>query len=166
MTDAYATHLPVLRALGRHLLIRRVLEFGAGWHSTPMFLNRSSYPALERLVSVEAYADWRAALGEKYGSDKRWHCVEAWDGSVDYDLIFIDDGLSEAERVQTIRRVSAMMPTCPVVIHDFERVAYQQAAVGLHAYKFVDNSRLPQTAMLVSGSHRDFMLLCKVLAWA
>jgi DNA-binding NarL/FixJ family response regulator len=142
------------------------LEFGAGWHSTPMFLNRSNYPALERLVSIEADPAWRAALDAVHGSNKRWHCVERWDGSTDYDLIFIDDGLIEAERVKTIRAVAALKPTCPVVIHDFERTAYRIAADGMHAYTFVSDEHTPHTAVLVSGSYHEFKLLCKGLAYA
>ena len=56
--DPYATHLPVLREIGAMRPIRRVLEFGAGMYSTPLFLDRTAYPDLEVLVSVEDDWEW------------------------------------------------------------------------------------------------------------
>ena len=48
--DRYASHVKVLEALPSVLNIRRVLELGAGDHSTRVFL---SMPGLEKLTSPE-----------------------------------------------------------------------------------------------------------------
>lgn len=165
--DPYATHLPVLRALGRQFSIRRVLEFGAGLYSTGEFLNRGSFPHLEQLVSIEEDASWRHRL-QHIIDDQRWDCpaVPPMDallsGAGAFDLIFIDDGLKVSERVLTIRAVTAARLPCVVVIHDFEQMAYQQAAVFDHEHIFT--YAVPWTAVLWNGSHRPDLFLLEVSA--
>ena len=47
----FATHVPLLRAVGKG--IKTVLELGAGEFSTRLFLDRTYYPDLIELVTVE-----------------------------------------------------------------------------------------------------------------
>ena len=116
MPDPYASHVRPLRALLIAERPRRVLEYGGGEYSTGLFL---SFGHLERLVTVEADEDWRTRLTSMF-SDRRHRIVSSGNPSPDdFDLIFIDDGTSAAQRTQTIRAVlSAPHPT--VVIHDAE----------------------------------------------
>ncbi len=164
--DPYATHLPVLRALGRHLPIRSVLEFGAGLYSTCEFLNRGSFPHLDSLVSIEDDAGWRKRMAD-FIDDPRWICplVPPIDGllesPVGFDLIFIDDGLQVSERVLTIKAVAEASVPCIVVIHDFEQMAYQQAADFKHLHFFTQ--AVPWTAVLWN-THRPELFQLKVEA--
>src|SRR5688572_6204366 len=109
--DPYSTHLSVLHALGAALRIEQVLELGAGYYSTPMFLNRKYFPHLKTLVSDEPNNEWREKVRRQIGSDRRWMLVSmptegviadlSW-----YDLIFIDSGETEADRVPVIEAVA------------------------------------------------------------
>ena len=67
----YATHIPILIGLSRLRQIRHVLEFGCGHYSTLTFLNRSAFPHLEQLHSVENDDAWAATIQEA-ASDSRW----------------------------------------------------------------------------------------------
>jgi predicted O-methyltransferase YrrM len=120
MGDRYASHVPVLRALPA----RRVLELGAGEHSTKEFLKM---PGLEHLTSVENDPEWarRAATDDPRHEmllveGRIADHVPALDG---YDLVFIDDSTNAAERAATIRAVLSQ-PHPLVVIHDAEVPEY------------------------------------------
>lgn len=128
-SDPYASHLPVLQALPSAFSIERVLELGAGLHSTPAFL---ALPGLKHLTSVENDPQWAARVR----SDDERHDVLVVEGSIadnlppleDYDLVFIDDSTSAHERARTIRAVLSQ-PHPPVVIHDAEVPEYAAAIV-------------------------------------
>lgn len=127
--NPYASHLPVLRAIGSTMPIRRVLEFGGGEYSTPEFLDRNSFPVLERLVTVERDDVWRERLAAI--KDVRLTLRKEWEDPHGYDLIFIDDGQNTAERVRTIEAVAKAKPPGLVVIHDAEIAEYQEAVKEL-----------------------------------
>ena len=117
-----------LQAIGEQLCVESVLEMGSGKYSTPTFIDRETFPDMILLDvvetdpsywhSLEAHDDPRLMIHRKL--------PEAW--IVHYDLIFIDDGKSVDERVETIRTVAQVRPTGLVVIHDFEQPAYHDAA--------------------------------------
>src|SRR5215212_3358405 len=67
----YATHVPILIGLARLREIKTVLEFGCGHYSTLTFLNRSAFPDLEKLQSIENDDTWAATV-QKAASDDRW----------------------------------------------------------------------------------------------
>lgn len=123
MPDPYASHLLILKALSAFLPMRRVLEFGAGEHSTSFFL---SLAGLEELVSVETDPFWIDSVVTK---DKRHTLTQERRPSEGFDFVFIDDGASELEapeqqrsvahRVETIRYVLSK-PYPVVAIHDAE----------------------------------------------
>lgn len=129
MPDPYESHLPVLKALSTFLPMRRVLEFGAGDHSTSFFL---SLPSLTELVSVETDDFWI----QRIETDDTRHTVSTKRVSPEgFDFVFIDDGASEFEivaqeaaqayRVETIRYV--LSRSAPVVaIHDAEVGPYRE----------------------------------------
>lgn len=138
--NAYATHIPILIGLARLREIRNVLEFGCGNYSTLTFLNRSAFPQLERLHSVENDDSWASTLQEAAKNDDRWtlqvvngeisECVSDLDLE-SFDLILIDDSQTSVQRAATIRAVADKQPQHPwIAIHDFEVEEYREAASG------------------------------------
>ena len=148
----YATHIPILIGLAGVRQIRSVLEFGCGRYSTLMFLNRSAFPRLERLESVENDDAWAEVT-----NDPRW-TLKLIDGEISdsvsgldleqFDLILIDDSKTSAQRAATIRAVARQQPQHPwVVIHDYEIDEYRNAATAFkHRYPF--KSYNPQTGVV------------------
>ena len=144
----YASHLPILLGLQRFHPTRAVLELGAGDFSTGTFLDRTCFPVLERLTSVEVDPDWRAKVQSELGGDPRLELLgveRATTGGVvadldieAYDVIFIDDSARAADRAASIAAVVAAGPRHPlVVIHDFEVAAYRRATAPLdHVFLF------------------------------
>lgn len=121
--DDYASHLPVLQTLLCTLRPRRVLEFGAGDHSTPAILESSD---VECLVSVEVDNEWREKVALAC-PDYRLTLIETRPRSVDtFDLILIDDGQHTHQREATIRIVLAHAHPL-VVIHDADVPEYAAA---------------------------------------
>lgn len=152
----YATHVPILIGLARSHRIRAVLEFGCGYYSTLTFLNRSAFPHLERLQSVENDATWAETIQQSV-KDDRWVLNllsgEIADSVTDldldaFDLILIDDSESSAQRVSTIRAIAKRQPQRPlIVVHDFEVKDYQNAASGL-GKRYVFKAYNPHTALV------------------
>lgn len=155
--DPYATHVPVLIGLARVLNVERVIEYGCGHYSTLTFLDRSAFPGLTKLRSLENDAEWFEKIAGQVRGDPR---VEMWDvsGSMSsaasvtelggYDLAFIDDSMNASERAATIREVGAKRPkSTVVVVHDYETVEYQRAA-GAFANRFKFDSLNPHTGVL------------------
>jgi hypothetical protein len=120
--DPYSTHLPILTALAV-LPIRRVLELGGGDYSTRLFLDRSVFPELERLTTVETNPEWAARVKTR---DRR-HRVLPRAPLHRNDLILVDDSDHLEGRVQTLNEVSDARLLALVVIHDFEQPDYQEA---------------------------------------
>lgn len=136
--NAFATHIPVLTALGHIIPIRRVLEFGSGTISTLLFLNPSVFPYVESLVSYENDNDWYQMVRSQtadprldlYFVQGHMHTIiESLDLS-NFDLIFVDDSKSAEQRSQTITQLALRKDeiTGLVVVHDFEQLAYRRAA--------------------------------------
>ncbi len=141
--------MPVLIPLGRSGRVRRVLELGCGPYSTGLFLDRRCFPRLQQLVSIEDNADWHHSVLSKLGADSRLDLRLAPDGAAvaaktldisAFDLVFIDDSKTGAERVRSIECVmSKLCPGTTVLIHDFEFQPYQDAV----------SRSLPQTHTVV-----------------
>ncbi|HEY0367807.1 MAG TPA: class I SAM-dependent methyltransferase [Pyrinomonadaceae bacterium] len=143
----YATHVPILIALAGLGEIRRVLECGCGHYSTLTFLNRSAFPHLERLHSIENDDSWARAIQEAAKDDHRW-TLQVVNGEISesvadldlesFDLILIDDSKTSAQRAATIRAIARKQSKHPwIVIHDFEVEEYRRAASGFkHRHRF------------------------------
>jgi len=142
-TEPYATHLPVLICLARIRKIRRILELGAGTHSTLTFLDRAAFPDLDTLHSLETNASWAERVQTAAGDERRMTLtlvagtMASALSTIDvdaYDLIFVDD----SERRATIAQLVRCRPrSAIVVVHDFENPAYRAAARGFaHRYRF------------------------------
>ena len=143
----YATHVPVLIGLARMREIKSVLEFGCGYYSTLTFLNRTAFPHLERLHTVENDTSWSETINEVAKVDERWtlqlvkgdiaECIPKLDLER-FDLILIDDSKTSTQRAATIRAVANKQPKHPwIAIHDFEVAEYREAASGFkHRHRF------------------------------
>lgn len=141
----FASHLPVLAALEPQP--RRVLEFGTGYFSTKAFLMMDS---VVELTSVEIYDDWREEMRAHLGPDLRWDLLGADDEVpplLDFDLVFIDDGRNEAERLATIDWVLSE-PHPKTVIHDAEYQPFLDAIDRLASHYTVYRDHTPHTAIV------------------
>lgn len=166
----YATHIPILIGLSRLRHIRHVLEFGCGRYSTLTFLNRSAFPHLERLHSIENDDAWSQKMRDAT-NDKRW-TLQIVNGEISesvadldlesFDLILIDDSKTSAQRAATIRAVAAKQLQRPLIaIHDFEVDEYRAAASGFkHRHRF--RAFNPETGVL-SNSALDLRALNRSL---
>ena len=143
----YSTHVPILIGLARLREIRTVLEFGCGYYSTLTFLNRTAFPDLQRLRSVENDVEWADMISEVANDDDRWTLNRIDGETADavprldleaFDLILIDDSKTSAQRSSTIRAIANKHPQRPwIAIHDYEVDEYQFAAsVFKHRYAF------------------------------
>ncbi|HEX7774558.1 MAG TPA: class I SAM-dependent methyltransferase, partial [Pyrinomonadaceae bacterium] len=167
----YATHVPILIGLSRLRQIRRVLEFGCGHYSTLTFLNRSAFPHLERLHSVENDDAWAATIQEAAKDDHRW-TLRLVNGEISesisgldlesFDLILIDDSKTSTQRAATIRAIAAKQPQHPwIVIHDFEIAEYRDAASAFkHRHRF--RAYNPETGIVGNQTH-DWKIIDRVI---
>jgi predicted O-methyltransferase YrrM len=119
----YGSHAQILESVLRSVRPKRVLEYGAGDHSTSIIL---AHPAVEVLVSYEPDQEWKQKVRDKHKGDERLRFTESKDHSPqNFDLVFIDDGTNENQRVETIEHVlSQAHPT--VVIHDANNLHYAE----------------------------------------
>jgi predicted O-methyltransferase YrrM len=154
-SNDFATHVPVLVGLADAFPIRSVLELGCGRFSTLTFLNRSPFPQLERLDSLETDPAWVNTVEKLVGKDSRFSLslVENTAQSIsqrpidDYDLVLIDDATEAYHRVATIEAVTRTARTPLVAIHDFEFEPYRDASRRFrHRFEFL--AFHPTTAVL------------------
>jgi hypothetical protein len=133
---AYSSHIPMLMALAHELAIRRVIEFGSGVYSTKTFLDKKIYPHLTYLLTYENIEKWYRRLSSEV-SDPRLD-YRFYDGQLadvvpelslnEFDLVFLDDSKTSADRIATIEAVTSIDLSVPVVIHDYQYPGYRRAA--------------------------------------
>jgi len=150
--DPYSSHMEFL--LKHCTGSESILELGCGKYSTPLFLNRSLFPKVTRLVSVENDQEWAKRIIRDH-SDPRLTVIVFADPIVDclstmnlaeYDLIFVDNA-SMQERISAIEYLARNVFTQKVVIHDYEVQDYRDAAKGF-THSLIDGFRTPHTAMV------------------
>jgi hypothetical protein len=152
----YATHIPILIGLASIREIRNVLEFGCGQYSTLTFLNRSTFPQLKKLQSIENDVVWAEAIRQAT-ADERW-TLKLIKGEIassvsdldleQFDLILIDDSKTSAQRSATIRAVSRKQPQRPwILIHDYEVNEYRMAAKDFR-YRYAFKTYNPETGLV------------------
>lgn len=156
--DNYATHLPILAALAGAINPAKVLEIGGGTYSTALFLDKDTFSGLTRLDTVEVNDDWRGVIKKQHGKDKRLKLLSALPADLSgYDLIFVDDGQNDKERIATLEILARAKIPGPVVLHDFEHVPYQQAAQPWSQWHIFTQYR-PWTAILWTNEAAPFAL--------
>lgn len=167
--ELFASHLPVLAGLARLIPVRRVLELGAGHHSTPAFLDRGAFRNLETLRSVEDDPVWVEKMSGMVRDDPRVDLVTVAKPMSDavtrlqvgtYDLVFIDDSTGQEERVKTIRKVAneSAASASLLVIHDYEWELYQEAATKFRR-RFKFTALVPNTGVVWNKAPVDFRRL-------
>jgi hypothetical protein len=157
----YATHVPVLIGVAGIRKVERVLELGCGNYSTKTFLNRSAFPHLKELRSLENDPVWAKTM--RLGvEDSR--CTIVFTGGpiaeslstldLDYfDLIFVDDSATSEQRAATIKALSALHPQNPwTLIHDYEVADYQRAAAGF-VHRLIFNAYNPETGLVLNSKN-------------
>jgi len=162
--DKYATHVPVLKALGEIVDVRNVIEFGGGIHSTGTFLDKRFFPKLKTMYTFETDPKWRKILALEFSNmgDGRWwllaeemfvHLTDVSKREM-WDVIFIDDGVNAEQRRSTIISVCSQKPSAFVVIHDYEVWQYHIAQEYMD-HVLVFDKLVPNTAILWNGSARN-----------
>lgn len=151
ISKPYASHVPVLKALGQHLPIKRVVEYGAGPASTSVFLNRNVFPQLTSLVSYEDSNEWCERLRRDI-QDDRWDLREIVHGNYvadarfvnGYDLAFIDTQTADS-RVALLRELQGQAPI--VVLHDYDGPESYRRAIAEWSHKIIFKGMSPNTAI-------------------
>ena len=158
--DPYATHLHVLQAIGMLFSPATILELGSGVYSTPLFCNKDIFAGVKRLEVYENNKKWHTDVLKSLPK-RRVVNFTLYENSIvdelrsldlnEFQLIFIDNGVSLEERAATIKEIAMQKLEEPlIVIHDFEHVAYQWAA-DQWEHLLVHVKRYPQTAVLWNG---------------
>ena len=120
----YGSHLPILKAVLRSTNPKRVLEYGAGEHSTSALL---AHPGVETVVSYEPDDEWKTKIRAEHKGETRLRFTKSKDHCpVNFDLIFIDDSEDANGRIETIEHVLSQ-PHPTVVIHDADLPRYLDA---------------------------------------
>jgi hypothetical protein len=154
VSDPYGSHVPFLTWIGQHVTpIRWVLELGAGQHSTPLWLNRSVFPQVERVVSVEQNEGWVPKVADSRLQVDVARFAEMLVTTHQYDLVFIDNGPTDDDRMRAIKAIMDMPRLPLVVLHDWEDKRYRDAAEGRYDWALTDDAN-PQTALLVRRSNK------------
>lgn len=164
----YASHVPMLKAIAGSFPIRTVREFGAGLHSTPLFLNAEYFPDVESVISHEQRDDWihrvQAVCRDERLTMMRtpMEAMPDWASAARVDLAFIDCDDSPTDDYSTRAKLLDACRECGiVVVHDAERMAEQIEHAG-YRYCAVDRPEgKPHTAVL-SNVHDVSVLMEEV----
>lgn len=145
--NRWASHLPLLYTCGS---AASVLELGMGQYSTAAFLNRSIFPDLGRLVSIESNLDWiRESADLRHDVHAYPEPIESLLETMDleaFDLIFVDNSDKAERRIATLKYISSRNPGhAKVLVHDWE--LYHEAVTGFR-FGIVDDRQEPQTALV------------------
>jgi len=169
--DRFATAMPVLIGLSSLLPVKKVLEFGSGFYSTSLFLNKSIFPDLIELTSYENDLSWYNNVKSKIGDDNRikliyinceMNSVVSKIKLSEYDLIFIDDSIDSISRSETIKKVINQCDSQNIiVIHDYEIKRYRQASKGI-SHRFDFNAIFPNTGLVWDKKSIDKSILKKL----
>jgi hypothetical protein len=127
-----------LLGLASAFRIARVLEFGTGFYSTLTFLNRSAFPDVVLVESIESDPQWTAKISDAAKGDSRLRMrlmpepIENWLQEIPldiWDLVLVDSSTEAARRGRLIEDLARRRNiTALVVVHDFEVSLYRNAA--------------------------------------
>lgn len=134
--DPFATHIPILLGVAAMTSPLRILELGGGRSSTPCLADRSLFPSVKEVRTLEDDPEWAnvlIALDLEPGRS----CVDvvpsirhrlATMDIAPYDLVFVDNSMSVTERAETLAVVlDRVRSDAIVIVHDFEWRAYRAA---------------------------------------
>lgn len=158
LSEEYASHEPVLKAIAKQFKIETILEFGCGESSTFLFLNKEFFPNVKELISFESNAEWGRKIGDLIKDDRlklfinsEAYFLEMIIGMQQkYDLIFVDGATAEY-RIPSL--IASIKYTDIIVAHDTEKVYW----TPLHFYtplinsfaSYVYNKLIPNTTAYI-----------------
>lgn len=100
----YGSHIPVLRAIGRHLNggARKIVEYGSGKYSTPVFVDREWYEHAESVTSYESDPEWMETVQRLVNDERHTSYLTPMDRMADNiepdaDVVLIDCDYSHDE---------------------------------------------------------------------
>lgn len=159
----YSTHVPILVGLASTFRIAKILEFGAGSYSTLTFLNRSAFPDVVLVESIESDPQWMAKISDAAKGDSRLQMrlmpepiedvlqeipLDSW------DLILVDSSTEATRRASLIEALArGRSVTALVVVHDFEIALYRKAAKGFR-HRIGYSAYNPCTGVVWQGDSR------------
>lgn len=157
----YATHLPILCAMGAIVEPARIVEFGSGLVSTCAFQNQVAFPRMVSMLSFENDPEWFKTVVEHVGNDHRV-VLNLTDGPIESvvpqldftstDLIFVDDSQTHEGRASTIAELAARrLPGLPIVIHDMDLWKIRRSARRFD-HMFCMDALNPQTGVVWNGN--------------
>jgi hypothetical protein len=160
-SNPYASHLPILCAVGAIVEPERIVEFGSGLVSTRGFQNHVAFPKLVSLLSFENDPKWHQSVAEQVGNDNRI-ALRLTDGPIEEvvarldfastDLIFVDDSQTHEGRASTITKLAARrLQGLPIVIHDLDLWKIRRSAHRFD-HVFCMDALNPQTGVVWNGN--------------
>ena len=165
--DGYSSHAPVLRALCAILDPQSVLEFGAGFGSTPLLLD-----TVPHVVSVELNLDWPRKVAELLTDSQkdRWVVItpasELFHASTTtqrYDFILVDGGRA-MDRAPVAMVCMARQLAATLILHDTEErksYGWERLMMPEGWTRWDSTKRIPWTTVLSCDS--DLILKLKNL---
>lgn len=66
----YGTHVPALVSLGAFTPVKTVLEYGCGRFSTPAFLNKTWFPEVDSVLSLESDQNWMVDTAKRNNDER------------------------------------------------------------------------------------------------
>ena len=168
----YATHIPIIVGISTIWRVRKVLELGGGNFSTYTFMDRTIFPEIEELITIEDNPEWGKYLESSLNKDNRFKLVyDIGNFAVSiseldlskFDLIFIDNSTSSDTRSETIKIISEKnIGDAVLVIHDFEQKKYQIASNNL-PYRYMFDALNPATGLIWANYNKvDYGNLKKI----
>ena len=157
-TSRYATHFPVLRFLMETIRPLRIVEFGMGDFSTPLFLSSGA-----ELISIETSKDWLARMTHTTSR----HTVIHWpsDSVEDYlldhclpgfDLAFVDGPVDS--RVPCVERL--FLRSRIIIIHDSLTRCYGWRRLAVPpSYRRIDYTQLDPATSVFAVRDADAELI-------
>ena len=153
MRGAYRTHLPVLNHILSTVNIKRVIEFGPGNFSTPLFVSKC-----ERVQCIEMQSEeWYKIVKEKNGQHDNFSVTCSLSAKGFYDLHYINnvdlvfcDGHVET-RPEVINFFEDKSPI--IVAHDTEDPIYgwERVKLNYHYSRFDYKKARPYTSVFTTN---------------
>lgn len=155
--ETWGSHQKVLRRIGRAADIESVVEYGCGFYSTSVFLDRTIFPSVHSVRSFDSDRKWVDLVSDQLVDDRLeirlCQLKDMPNARCHSDLVMVDcgaywNGVSTdySVRSRLFRRYE--LSKSIVVLHDVEE---PQLADAYHAsaykYKVLFRDKIPQTAV-------------------
>jgi predicted O-methyltransferase YrrM len=149
MWGVSASHIPVLVYLAKKYKPKTILEFGSGELSTLLFLDKSVFSKLIKVISVEEDPEWALKMQTLTKGNSRVSIIDRVPAQIHgFDMIFIDGPQNSERRGKIIGYVMRQAPASIIVIHDIENPDYRRFLDTRSYYEYVfDPVESPKTGV-------------------